>query len=157
MTHTKLPDEPFSFVISLPVRSIGRRDQMHRPQGIRWRSQDIRWRPHQMPPSQHQMLRRRNQRTPDNRRGAQYPLLDILDDSGPPRSKKMTDIWAKIAGKSEEKSDIWAQIGRFQERVAQWLSVDKIESDHEFEPASQKSDFKAVDAARGENHEKMRP
>ena len=82
--------------------------------------------------------------------------MDILDDFGPPRSKKMTDIWAKIAGKSEEKSDIWAQIGRFQERVAQWLSVDKIESDHEFEPASQKSDFKAVDAARGENHKKMR-
>ena len=101
--------------------------------------------------------RPRNLRTPDNRRGAQYPLLDILDDFGPPRSEKKTDIWAKIAGKSEEKSDIWAQIGRFQERVAQWLSVDKIESDHEFEPASQKSDFKAVDAARGENHEKMRP
>ena len=96
-------------------------------------------------------------RTPDNRRGAQYPLLDILDDFGPPRSEKKTVIWAKIAGKSEEKSDIWAQIGRFQERVAQWLSVDKIESDHEFEPASQKSDFKDVDAARGENHEKMRP
>ena len=45
-------------------------------------------------------------RTPDNRRGAQYPLLDILEDFGPPRSEKMTDIWAKIAGKSEEKSDI---------------------------------------------------
>ena len=64
VTHTELPDEPFSFVISLPVRSTGRRDQMHRPQGIRWRSQDIRWRPHQMPPSQHQMLRRRNQMAP---------------------------------------------------------------------------------------------
>ena len=96
-------------------------------------------------------------RTPDNRRGAQYPLSDILDDFGPPRSEKMTDIWAKIAGKSEEKSDICAQIGRFQERVAQRLSVDKNESDRKFEPASQKRDFKAVETVRSENHEEMRP
>ena len=83
--------------------------------------------------------------------------MDILDDFGPPRSEKMTDIWAKIAGKSEEKSDIWAQIGGFHERVAQRLSVDKNEPDRKFEPASRKSDFKAVDAAGGGNHEKMRP
>ena len=96
-------------------------------------------------------------RTPDNRRRAQYPFLDILGGFGPPRSEKMTDIWAKIAGRSEEKSDIWAQIGLFQERVAQRLSVDKNESERKFEPASRKSHFKAIDAARGENHEKMRP
>ena len=66
-------------------------------------------------------------RTPDNRRRAQYPLLDILDNFGPPRSEKMTDIWAKIAAKLEEKPDIWAQIGVFEERVAQRPSVDKNE------------------------------
>ena len=68
--------------------------------------------------------------------------MDILDDFGPPRSEKKTDIWAKIAGKSEEKSDIWVLISLFQERVAQWLSVDKNQSDRKFEPASRKSHFK---------------